>query len=404
MNNTKVRLGLRENAGQFILLILINGFVGGMIGLERSILPELAKKEFGLVSASAMLSFIIAFGVTKSLCNYFAGVLANRIGRKRLLVLGWFFALPVPFLLIFAPDWNWVIVANVLLGFNQGFSWSAAVMMKIDLVGEKNRGLAIGLNEFTGYLAVGLVAFLSAWIASHYGVRPFPFYLGIGFAIIGLFLSIFLLKDTQQHVSQEQQNSNQPPLKSIFWDTTFRHPSLGAISQAGFVNNLNDGMVWGIWPLLLASKGFNLSQIGLLCAIYPISWSFSQLITGSLSDVYSKKSLLFWGMLLQGLAIISSIWAQNFYTFAGIGLALGWGTAMVYPTFLNAIANFTPPQQRAESLGVFRMWRDLGYALGALLTGLSTDWWGLFSSVALVGGLTILSAVYILCRYIQKQP
>jgi MFS family permease len=404
MNNTNVRLGLRENAGQFIILVLINGFVGGMIGLERSILPELAEKEFGLMSASAMLSFIIAFGVTKSLCNYFAGVLANRIGRKRLLVLGWFFALPVPLLLIFAPSWNWVIVANVLLGFNQGFSWSAAVMMKIDLVGEKDRGLAIGINEFTGYLAVGLVAFLSAWIASHYGVRPYPFYLGIGFAIIGLFLSIFLLKDTQQHVSKEQQNSDQPTLKSIFWDTTLRHPSLGAISQAGLVNNLNDGMVWGIWPLLLASKGFNLSQIGLLCAIYPVSWSFSQLITGRLSDVYSKKSLLFWGMLLQGLAIISSIWAQNFYTFAGIGLALGWGTAMVYPTFLNAIANFTPPQQRAESLGVFRMWRDLGYALGALLTGFFIDCWGLFSSIALVGGLTILSAVFILCRYIQKQP
>lgn len=394
-----IKLGLRENSAQFALLVIINAFVGGMIGMERSILPQLAETAFGLSSKTAMLSFIVAFGVTKAICNYFTGRLANRLGRKRLLIIGWLFALPVPFILIFAPDWNWVIAANVLLGINQGLSWSAAVMMKIDLVGEKSRGLAVGINEFAGYLAVGLVAFLTGWIASEYGVRPYPFYLGIIFAVAGLFLSIFFLKDTHQHVAKEQENNQRLTLKSVFWDTTFRHPSLGAVSQAGLINNLNDGMIWGLWPVILATKGFSLTEIGLLAAIYPTTWSFSQLLTGRLSDVYSKKGLLFWGMLLQGLAILGSIWAEGFYAFAGIGLLLGWGTAMVYPTFINAISDFTSPMQRAESLGVFRFWRDLGYALGALLTGVLADWWGISGAILSIGGLTIFSAVVIQIRY-----
>ena len=259
-----IKLGLKENAGQFTLLVIINAFVGGMIGLERSILPQLAETAFGLSSKTAMLSFIVAFGVTKAICNYFTGRLANRLGRKKLLIIGWLFALPVPFILIYAPDWNWVVAANVLLGINQGLSWSAAVMMKIDLVGEKSRGLAVGINEFAGYLAVGLVAFLTGWIASEYGVRPYPFYLGIFFSVAGLLLSIFFLKDTHQHVAKEQENNQRLSLKSVFWDTTFRHPSLGAVSQAGLINNLNDGMIWGLWPVILAAKGFSLTEIGLL--------------------------------------------------------------------------------------------------------------------------------------------
>ena len=295
-----IKLGLRENSGQFALLVVINAFVGGMIGLERSILPQLAETAFGLSSKTAMLSFIVAFGVTKAICNYFTGKLANRLGRKNLLVIGWLFGLPIPFLLIYAPDWNWVVLANVLLGVNQGLSWSAAVMMKIDLVGEKNRGLAVGINEFAGYLSVGLVAFFTGWIAAEYGVRPYPFYLGIAFSILGLLLTVFLLKDTRQHVSKEQETNQRALLQSVFWDTTFRHPSLGAVSQAGLVNNLNDGMIWGLWPLILLSKGFDLAQVGLLSAIYPVTWGLSQLLTGRLSDVYPKKQLLFWGHVASG--------------------------------------------------------------------------------------------------------
>jgi len=394
-----IKLGLKENAGQFTLLVIINAFVGGMIGLERSILPQLAETAFGLSSKTAMLSFIMAFGVTKAICNYFTGRLANRLGRKKLLIIGWLFALPVPFILIYAPNWTWVAVANVLLGINQGLSWSAAVMMKIDLVGEKSRGLAVGINEFAGYLAVGLVAFLTGWIAAEFGARPYPFYLGIVFAIAGLLLSVFFLKDTQQHVAKEQESNQRHQLKSVFWDTSLRHPSLSAVSQAGLINNLNDGMIWGLWPVILAAKGFSLTEIGLLSAVYPTTWSFSQLLTGRLSDLYAKKTLLFWGMLLQGVAIIGSIWAAGFYTFAGIGLILGWGTAMVYPTFINAISDFTTPLQRAESLGVFRFWRDLGYAVGALLTGVLADWWGSAGAIAAIGALTIFSAVVIQIRY-----
>lgn len=397
-----IKLGLKENSAQFSLLVIINAFVGGMIGLERSILPQLAETAFGLSSKTAMLSFIMAFGITKAICNYFTGRLANRLGRKNLLIIGWIFALPVPFILIYAPNWTWVAAANVLLGINQGLSWSAAVMMKIDLVGEKSRGLAVGINEFAGYLAVGLVAFLTGWIASEYGVRPYPFYLGIVFAVAGLLLSIFFLKDTQHHVAKEQENNQRQKLQSVFWDTTFRHPSLAAVSQAGLINNLNDGMIWGLWPVILAAKGFTLTEIGLLSAIYPTTWSFSQLLTGRLSDVYSKKGLLFWGMLLQGLAIVGSVWATSFYTFAGIGLLLGWGTAMVYPTFINAIADFTTPLQRAESLGVFRFWRDLGYALGALLTGILADYWGISGAIFAIGGLTIFSAMAIQIRYSNR--
>lgn len=393
-----VQLGLKENWKQFSILVIINAFVGGMIGLERSVLPQLAEKDFGISSKTAVFSFIIAFGITKAICNYFTGKLANLIGRKKLLVIGWAFALPVPFILIYANNWNWVILANILLGINQGLAWSMAVIMKIDLVGSKKRGLAVGINEFAGYVSVGIVAFLTGYIANTYGVRPYPFYLGIGFSIMGLLLSVLFVKDTRLHVGQESTQSTIPLLKNIFLNTSFTHKSLSGITQAGLVNNLNDGMVWGLLPILLLSKGFSQTNIGILTAIYPMVWGLSQLFTGKLSDVYSKKMLLFGGMLFQGIAIMGLIKADSFEMFGGIGILLGLGTALVYPTFINAIADYTHPSQRAESLGTFRFWRDLGYAAGALLTGILADYFGIEMSILLIGILTILSSFIILFR------
>ncbi len=397
------KLGLKENWQQFTLLVLINAFVGGMIGLERNIIPQLAEKEFGLASKTAIFSFIIAFGITKAIMNYFTGKLANSIGRKKLMIIGWLFALPIPLILIFATNWNWIIFANVLLGLNQGLTWSMAVIMKIDLVGNKKRGLAVGINEFAGYLSVGVVAFLTGYIANKFGIRPYPFYLGILFSVSGLLLSVIFLKDTKGHVEAESTQSNIPFLKNIFLDTSFRHKSLSGITQAGLVNNLNDGMTWGLLPLLLLSKQFTLSQIGVLTAIYPSVWGLSQLFTGKLSDIYSKKMLLFWGMLLQAIGIVLLAFAIKEIHFIVIGIALGFGTALVYPTFINAISDFTHPTQRAESLGTFRLWRDLGYAFGAVLTGLIADRFGIDSSIIAIGILTGLSAFVILFRVTDRK-
>ncbi|MEY3968297.1 MAG: hypothetical protein RL137_1202, partial [Bacteroidota bacterium] len=326
---SKTQLGLKENWQQFSLLVLVNVFVGGMVGLERSILPQLAEQEFQLAAKTAILSFIVVFGITKALTNYFTGTLANRWGRKNLLILGWIFALPVPLLLMYAPNWSWVILANVFLGINQGLAWSSTVVMKIDLVGPKNRGFAMGINEAAGYMAVGAVAFLSASIANAYGVRPYPFYIGIVLAIFGLLSSIFLIKDTRSFVQLEGEESKAPLLKNIFSETSWKHPNLGAISQGGLVNNLNDGMIWGLFPILLISKGFTASQLAQIIAIYPMVWGLSQLFTGKLADRYAKKSLLFWGMFLQGLAILGFIWAQSFAAFAMLSVFLGLGTAVV---------------------------------------------------------------------------
>lgn len=399
----ETKLGLKENWRQFTLLVIINAFVGGMIGLERNILPQLAEKEFGLASKTAIFSFIIAFGVTKAICNYFAGKLANKIGRKRLMTIGWLFAIPIPFILIFANNWNWIIFANILLGLNQGLAWSMAVIMKIDLVGDKKRGLAVGINEFAGYLSVGIVAFLTGFIANEYGIRPYPFYLGIFFSISGLILTILFLKDTKGHVETESAQSDIPLLKNIFVDTTFRHKSLSGITQAGLVNNLNDGMTWGLLPLLLLSKHFTLSQIGLLTAVYPTVWGVSQLFTGKISDIYSKKMLLFWGMLLQAFGIVLLVYAITEIHFILIGISLGFGTALVYPTFINAISDYTHPTQRAESLGTFRLWRDLGYAFGAILTGIIADSFGLDISIIAIGLLTGLSAFVVLIRVNDRE-
>ena len=395
---SKTQLGLKENWQQFSLLVLVNVFVGGMVGLERSILPQLAEQEFQLAAKTAILSFIVVFGITKALTNYFTGTLANRWGRKNLLILGWIFALPVPLLLMYAPNWSWVILANVFLGINQGLAWSSTVVMKIDLVGPKNRGFAMGINEAAGYMAVGAVAFLSASIANAYGVRPYPFYIGIVLAIFGLLSSIFLIKDTRGFVQLEGEESNAPLLKNIFSETSWKHPNLGAISQGGLVNNLNDGMIWGLFPILLLSKGFTATELAQIIAIYPMVWGLSQLFTGKLADRYAKKSLLFWGMFLQGLAILGFIWAQSFAAFAMLSVFLGLGTAVVYPTFLAAIADNTHPSQRAQSIGVYRLWRDLGYAVGALLTGILADLWTINTAIFAIGGLTILSALVIQLR------
>ncbi|MEY4991561.1 MAG: hypothetical protein RI948_429 [Bacteroidota bacterium] len=392
------QLGLKENWQQFSLLVLVNAFVGGMVGQERSILPQLAEQEFHLAAKTAILSFIIVFGITKALTNYFAGTLANRWGRKNLLIFGWIFALPVPLLLIYAPNWSWIIVANIFLGLNQGLAWSSTVVMKIDLVGPKNRGFAMGINEAAGYIAVGAVAFLSARIANLYGIRPYTFYIGIVLSLIGLLTSIFFVKDTRSFVQLEGEESKAPLLKNIFVETSWKHPNLGAISQGGLVNNLNDGMIWGLFPILLLSKGFTVAELAQIIAIYPTVWGFSQLFTGKLADRYANKSLLFWGMLMQGLAILGFIWAQTFTAFALLSVFLGLGTAVVYPTFLAAIADNTHPSQRAQSIGVYRLWRDLGYAVGALLTGIIADVWTISTAILAIGSITMLSAFVILLR------
>ena len=393
-----VRLGLRENWRQFTLLVVINAFVGGMVGLERTILPELAQAEFGMAAKTAILSFIVVFGITKAITNYYTGALANRWGRKNLLLLGWILALPIPLLLIYAPNWQWVIAANVLLGLHQGLTWSSTVVMKIDLVGDKDRGLAMGLNEAAGYLAVGAVAFATGWIAAAYGLRPYPFYLGIGLSVAGLLATWIGVKDTRRHVAAEAVRSGIAKLKNVFRETTWRDPNLGSITQAGLVNNLNDGMVWGLLPLLLATKGFTLAQTGIIVSVYPAVWGLGQLGTGKLADHFQHKKMLVWGMALQGLALLGFIPAAENWQFIGLSAVLGLGTAIVYPTFLAAIAGLTHPQQRAESIGVFRLWRDLGYAIGALLTGVIADAFGLNWSVAVIGGLTLLSAGVILAR------
>ena len=393
-----VELGLKQNWKQFVLLVIINAFVGGMVGLERSILPEIAVRDFGMVAKTAILSFIVVFGITKAITNYYTGALANRVGRKNLLVLGWLFALPIPFILIFAPNWNWVIFANVLLGINQGLTWSSTVVMKIDLVGEKNSGFAMGVNESAGYLAVGGVAFLTGWIASAYGLRPFPFYIGIAFSIIGLLSSWLLVKDTRHHVTKETRHSSARKLQNVFWETTWKDRNLGSITQAGLINNLNDGMVWGIFPLLLTARNFNLEEIGIIVAIYPAVWGIGQLGTGKLADHLNKKGLLFTGMLAQGIALLLMIGATTFQDFLLLSVVLGAGTALVYPTFLAGIAAFTHPVQRAESIGIFRLWRDLGYAIGAIITGIIADYWGLLTSVGVIGILTLISSAIIVVR------
>ncbi len=398
MAATKVELGLKENWRQFALLLVINAFVGGMVGLERTILPKMAEIEFGILATSVILPFIIVFGITKALTNYFTGALANRVGRKALLVIGWIIAIPIPFILMYVDNWNWIIYANLLLGINQGLTWSSTVVMKIDLVGERHRGLAMGLNESLGYLAVATVAFTTGWIAAEYGIRPFPFYQGIAFVVLGLLISWILVKDTEHHVAMEAANSSFPKLKNIFLQTSWTNHNLGSITQAGFVNNLNDGMIWGLLPVILASKDFELKSIAIIVAVYPAVWGIGQLFTGKLSDHLNKKAMLVFGMALQGFSILAMYWASSNLAYIVLSTGLGLGTAIVYPTFLSALAGFTHPQQRAESIGVFRLWRDLGYAVGAMLTILITAVLQIDQTLIIIGLLTLVSSLIILSR------
>ena len=394
----QVKLGLKENRAQFALLVLVNGFVGGMVGLERSILPQIAEKEFAIAAKTAILSFIVVFGIVKAITNYYTGTLANKFGRKNLLIAGWVIGIPVPFILMLAPDWNWIIAANILLGINQGLTWSSTVVMKIDLVGEKQRGFAMGLNEFAGYISVAIVAFLTGWIASEYGVRPYPFYLGIGIVFLGLLSSIFFIKDTKQHVAIETTTSVVPKLKNIFWDTSRKNKNLGSVTQAGLINNLNDGMAWGILPVVLASKGFSIAAIGIITAVYPAVWGIGQLFTGKMADKFCKKDMLYMGMLLQAFALILLVWANTMTHFVVLSAVLGWGTAMVYPTFLATVAENTNPQDRAKSIGIFRLWRDMGYAIGAILTGIIADLISINASIIFIGVLTFISSAVIYYR------
>jgi len=395
MASSNIRLGLRENALQFALLVLVNAFVGGMIGMERTIFPNFAETVFHISSKTAILSFITAFGFSKAVANYLSGRWANALGRRNILLIGWLIAIPIPFILIYAPTWNWVIMANVLLGFSQGLTWSSTVVMKIDLVGDKNRGLAMGLNEFAGYLSVGIVAFLTSWVVDQYGITPYPFYLGIFLSFAGFITTLVWIKDTHSFVQIDQNQSEVPSLPHIFWDTSLRNKTLSSVTQAGLINNLNDGMIWGLLPIFLSSLAFDTQEIGSLAAIYPSIWGIGQLVTGRMADIYSKKAMLFWGMLLQGLAIMLIPFLSTYSTLAILSASLGIGTALVYPTFLSTIASATRPIQRAESLGTFRLWRDLGYAIGAILSGMAADQFGIGAAIQVIGALTIGSAVLI---------
>jgi MFS family permease len=398
MNTGDIELGLKQNWKQFVLLIVVNAFVGGMIGLERSVFPHFAHQEFGISSKTALLSFITAFGFTKAAANYFSGKLSNRFGRKNLLILGWIFAIPVPLIFIYAESWNLIILANVLLGISQGFAWSSTVMMKIDLVGEKERGLAMGINEFAGYLAVGVVSFLTGYIASHYGITPYTFYLGIGISWTGLLITIIWIKDTSSFVRKESMGKKRSQIKNIFIDTSFTNKTLSAVTQAGLVNNLNDGMIWGLLPIYLFSLAFDHQRIGLITAIYPIVWGIGQLFTGKMSDVYNKKKMIFWGMLLQGVAILFIPLGKDFLSISFLSVLLGLGTALVYPTFLTTIALISDPIQRAERIGVFRLWRDSGYAIGAILSGVISDFFSVEIAIYSIGMLTVISSIVVKIR------
>jgi MFS family permease len=399
-----VQLGLKENLQQFIILIIVNAFVGAMIGIERSILPEFAAAKFNIASTSVLLSFIVIFGISKAIANYFSGFLSAKFSRKKILVLGWIIAFPVPLIFIYAPSWSWIVFANVLLGIHQGFTWSSTVAMKIDLVGQKNRGFAMGLNEFAGYVAVALMAFFTAFIADRYGIFPYPFYLGLGVSIIGLVLSIALVRDTATFVQKEAIYFDQiPRLKNIFIQTSWKNRQLGAVTQAGLINNLNDGMIWGLLPIILARKHFDLVDVGIITSIYPAVWGLSQIITGKMADLFSKKMLLFWGMLVQAIAIVLLTAANSYTEMVLISVALGIGTALVYPTFLATISDNTHALDRGKSLGVFRFWRDSGYAIGAVITGITADKLGINISIVLIGVITLLSAFFILFR-MKPQP
>jgi len=394
------QLGLRENLGQFVLLVVINAFVGSMVGLERTVLPLLGEREFGLTSKTAITSFIVSFGVTKAVLNLVAGRVSERLGRKPLLVVGWLFALPVPFLIIYAPAWWWIDVANVLLGANQALAWSMTVIMKVDLVGPRRRGLALGLNEFAGYCAVGLMSWVTGYVAAQYALRPQPFYLGIVVALLGLGLSLFFVRETLGHVRLEASGTtgaaaHPPSLGHVFFLTSIGNASLFAACQAGLVNNLNDGMSWGLYPLFFAAFGLGVESIGVIKAVYPGVWGLLQVATGPLSDRAGRKRLIAGGMIVQAGGIWLTVLGSSYTAWIAGAALQGLGTAMVYPTLLAAITDHTHPTWRATSLGVYRFWRDLGYAVGALLSGVVADLFGFAVAIHLVAVLTLASGLVV---------
>ncbi len=397
--DSRVRLGLRENWRQFALLILINAFVGGMVGIERTVVPLVGAEEFGITSTTIVVSFIVSFGVIKALANLVSGQLADAWGRKHVLVLGWLVGLPVPFMIMWAPSWGWVVAANALLGINQGLAWSMTVLMKVDLVGPKSRGLAVGLNEFAGYLAVGVTAFFTGYLASRYGLRPVPIYLGVGYAVFGALLSITLVRDTRQHVRLEaaahSQQSTSMSFREIFVLTSFRDRNLFAASQAGLVNNLNDGMSWGIFPLFFASFGLGVERIGVLKAVYPATWGILQVATGPLSDRWGRKGLIVAGMWIQSGGLFLTAATRQFEWWLAGSLLLGVGTAMVYPSLIAAVSDASHPTWRARSLSVYRFWRDLGYAIGALSAGIIADIFGMAWAIESIAMLTFLSGTVV---------
>lgn len=409
-------LGLRANAGQFALLIGVNALVGGMVGQERAILPLLASEAFGLVSTASALTFLIAFGVAKAITNLLAGALADRFGRKPVLVAGWLLGLPVPLILIVAPDWAWVVAANVLLGINQGLTWSTTVLMKIDLVGPRRRGLALGLNESSGYLAVALAAFATGLVAEEAGLRPAPFLIGIAIAGLGLGVSVLFVRETRGHAAldsrgDESGSGESRPVagphhgwRQMAWRTSLTNPTLSAASQAGFVNNLNDGLAWGLLPIVQAAAGLSVAQIGILSAAYPATWGLAQIATGALSDRVGRRRLIVAGMLVQAAAIASIAATTGFWPWLVAALALGLGTAMVYPTLIAAIADVAPPRQRGAVIGVYRFWRDLGFAAGAILVGLVAGAAGAPAAILVVAALTGASGLVVAVRMRETRP
>jgi MFS family permease len=408
MSATPIRLGLRENWRQFSLLVLINAFVGGMVGIERTVVPLIGAEEFHIVSAAVVTSFIVGFGVVKAFANLVSGQLADTWGRKRVLVLGWLAGLPVPFMIIWAPSFEYIVAANVLLGLSQGFAWSMTVIMKVDLVGPKARGLAVGLNEFAGYFALGATAFVTGYLASRYGLRPVPIYLGVVYAVAGTLLSLLMVRDTRSHVHAEITDSQAQaaPLgfRQVFALATFRDRNLFAASQAGLVNNLNDGMSWGIFPLFFASLGLSVQRIGVLKAVYPVVWGMLQIVTGPLSDRWGRKGLIVAGMWLQAVGLCMTAASTQFSVWLGASALLGVGTAMVYPSLIAAVSDASHPSWRARALSVYRFWRDLGYAIGALAAGLIADRFGFAAAIFAIGVLTFASGVIVAVAMREAQP
>ncbi|WP_242917920.1 MFS transporter [Pontibacter liquoris] len=398
MTKLHTQAGLKENAGQFWLLMVMTAFVGAMVGLERAVIPTFAETVFGMNGHTAILSFIVAFGLAKSVANLVMGQLSVHFTRRQLLLAGWLFALPVPWLLFYASSWWLVIAANLLLGINQGLCWSTSIVMTLDLVGEKNRGLAMGINEFSGYVAVGLASFLAGYIASSTGQVLYAFLPGIAFSVAGVLLTLLVVRDTQAHVQAEAATSRVPLLSSVWHYTSWRHSNLGPVTLNGFVSKINDGVLWGLLPLVLAAKGYSLVETGFLAGVYPAVWGIGQLFTGKLGDTFSRKLLLCLGMLVQGVAIVALYFAASYTPLLLALAAVGIGTAMVYPTFLTLVADNTHPSQRSQSMGIFRFWRDFGYVAGAVAAGLFSDLFGMDTVVLCAGLLTIGAALFTQLR------